>query len=77
MNETLAVYIEGKPRGLNYNPMYKFESINELIDRVNSGDNVPDKAEVVVEAYRFDNLVCLGATFGEFVENMSMISEVQ
>lgn len=73
MNDVYQIYIEGKPRGLDYNPMYKFNSIQELVERVESNDNVPAGNELVIEGWRMDNLIILGKTFADAYKELKTL----
>lgn len=70
------MYIYGKPRNKDYNPMYKFLSFHELEDRVANNDNVPMMNEIVVEAYRDDNLINRGNTFSDTYNNIKLIESM-
>lgn len=73
MNDGLYVYISGEPRGLNYNPMYKFKNFEELEYRVETDTDVPEMDEIVVTGYRGDNIVSVNETFEQFFNNLKMI----
>lgn len=59
MNKLIVIYIKGEI----YNPMFKWNSVEEFIDAITTNTKVPNKTDIVVEAYIDDNLIDMGNTF--------------
>lgn len=70
MNDIYCIYVDGKARGLDYNPMYKFNNIEDFITRVKFNDNVPAPDEVVKEVWRMDNLIIRDMSFKDAAEQI-------
>lgn len=68
-HDTIRVWIQG----LDYNPCFKFRSIEELISRVKNNDNVPPVDSFVTEARRDDNIIALNESWKEVLDKIILI----
>ena len=69
MNKIIVLYIKGE----KYNPMFKWNSEDAFKLALNTGVGLPNKDDIVVEAYINDNLVDLGNTFETTLEKLKLI----
>ena len=69
--DTIRVWIKDEKKG--YNPMYKFDSIEELIKRVKNNDNVPPVDSFVTEARRDDNIIALNKSWHEVLDMIILL----
>lgn len=69
MNKIIVLFVKGK----EYDKMFKWNSVEEFFDAVNKNQNIPDKNDIVTEAYIDDNLVDLGNTFEQTLNKLNLI----
>lgn len=77
MNDIYCIYIDGKARGLDYNPMYKFNSLEDFLHRVQFNEDVPGPDEIVVEAWRTDNLIIKGMKFKDAAKQIKDCFDIE
>lgn len=69
MNKIIVLFVKGK----EYNKMFKWNSVDEFFDAVNKNQNIPNKTDIITEAYVDDNLVDLGNTFEQTLDKLKLI----
>lgn len=72
MNKVIVIYIKGK----EYNHMFKWNSIREFSEALYNNDNLPNKEDIVTEAYIDDNLVDVGNTFEVTLNKLKLILDI-
>jgi hypothetical protein len=68
MNKIIKLYVQGT----EYNPLFKWNSVEEFIEAVNTRTGIPKLDDIIVEAYIDDNLVDLGNTFEVTLEKLKL-----
>jgi hypothetical protein len=68
MNKIIKLYVQGT----DYNPLFKWNSVEEFIEAVNTNTRVPKPNDIIVEAYIDDNLVDIGNTFEVTLEKLKL-----
>lgn len=69
LRDKIRIYIKGK----EYNPMYKFSSFEELLDRIESNCDVPPVDSFVTEARRDDNIIALNESWKDVLDKLIII----
>ncbi|MBO5387079.1 MAG: hypothetical protein J6A59_02940 [Lachnospiraceae bacterium] len=69
MNKVITIFIKGE----TYNPMYKWNSVEEFNEALKSNTNIPAQNSIVVEAYVDDNFIDAGNTFDITVQKLKLI----
>lgn len=69
LRDEIRIYIKGK----EYNPMYKFSSFEELLDRIESNCCVPPVDSFVTEARRDDNIIALNESWKDALDKLIII----
>lgn len=69
LRDEIRIYIKGK----EYNPMYKFSSFEELLDRIKSNCDVPPVDSFVTEARRDDNIIALNESWKDVLDKLIII----
>ena len=69
MNKIIIMYIQGT----DYNPMFKWNSVEEFQEALKTRTHIPKDADTVVQAYIDDNLVDIGNTFAVTLNKIKII----
>lgn len=69
MNKIIVLYVLGN----TYNPMFKYNSVEEFVEALGTGKHIPKYDDIIVEAYIDDNLVDIGNTFINTLTKLKMV----
>lgn len=69
MNKVICMYI----KGTDYNPMKKWNSIEEFKLALEMNDNIPANDTIIAETWIDDNLVNTNSTFKQVVEQLKLV----
>ena len=72
MNKVIVIYVKDK----EYNHMFKWNSINEFSEAIYNNSGLPNKEDIVTEAYIDDNLVDVGNTFEVTLNKLKLILDI-
>lgn len=72
MNKVIVIYVKDK----EYNHMFKWNSINEFSEAIYNNSSLPNKEDIVTEAYIDDNLVDVGNTFEVTLNKLKLILDI-
>ena len=56
-----------------YNPMFKYNSVEEFKDALRNNKHIPNRSDIILEAYIDDNLVDRGNTFEETLKKLDLV----
>lgn len=73
MNKIIVMYI----KGTTYNPMKKWNSVEDFQKALDTNDNIPNENDIVVEAYIDDNLIDRGNTFKVTLEKLKLVLGIE
>lgn len=60
MNKVITIYVKGSDYGKEYNPCFKYNSVDEYKDALMSKVNAPKDSDTVIDAMIDDNYVTSG-----------------
>lgn len=72
MNKYITFYV--KDDGTKgYNPMIKFNSVEEFKDALRNNRGIPKEDDIIVEAWIDDNMVDRGNTFKDTLNKLNLV----
>lgn len=72
MNKIIILIVKGD----DYNHTFKWNSVEQFREALVSGERIPDKNDIVIEAYIDDNLIDAGNTFEVTFNKMKLILDM-
>lgn len=72
MNKIIKFY-KLDNEGLGYNPMYKFNSVEELRTAVQFKKDIPNENDMIAETWIDDNMISKNETLKEVLEKLILI----
>lgn len=72
MNKIIIIIVKGD----EYNPTFKWNSVEEFSQALVSGVHLPSKNDIVIEAYIDDNMIDAGNTFDVTLSKLKMILDI-
>ena len=72
MNKIITIIV----RGDEYNPTFKWNSVDEFRNTLKNGEKLPNKNDIVIEAYIDDNLIDAGNTFEITLDKLKLILDI-
>ncbi len=72
MNKIIIIIVKGD----DYNHTFKWNSVDEFRNALENGGKLPNKNDVVIEAYIDDNLIDAGNTFEITLDKLKLILDI-
>ena len=72
MNKIIILIVKGD----DYNHTFKWNSVDDFRNTLLNGERLPDKNDVVIEAYVDDNLIDAGNTFDVTLSKLKLILNI-
>lgn len=72
MNKIIILIVKGD----DYNHTFKWNSVNDFRNTLLNGERLPDKNDVIIEAYVDDNLIDAGNTFDVTLSKLKLILDI-
>lgn len=72
MNKIIILIVKGD----GYNHTFKWNSVDDFRNTLLNGERLPDKNDVVIEAYVDDNLIDAGNTFDVTLSKLKLILDI-
>lgn len=72
MNKIIILIVKGD----DYNHTFKWNSVDDFRNTLLNGERLPDKNDVVIEAYVDDNLIDAGNTFDVTLSKLKLILDI-
>ena len=72
MNKIIILIVKGD----DYNHTFKWNSVDDFRNTLLNGERLPDKNDVIIEAYADDNLIDAGNTFDITLSKLKLILDI-
>lgn len=72
MNKIIILIVKGD----DYNHTFKWNSVDDFRNTLLNGERLPDKNDVIIEAYVDDNLIDAGNTFDVTLSKLKLILDI-
>lgn len=72
MNKIIILIVKGD----DYNHTFKWNSVDDFRNALLNGGRLPDKNDVIIEAYVDDNLIDAGNTFDVTLSKLKLILDI-
>ena len=72
MNKIIIIIVKGD----DYNHTFKWNSVDDFRNTLLNGERLPDKNDVIIEAYVDDNLIDAGNTFDITLSKLKLILDI-